>query len=110
MPDWRPDIASRLDSLRLDPARKAEIIEELTEHLDQRYDDLLAEGASTSEAYHTAVGELLDAQALATAMRPLRQSRAGSPGARDPRLAGLTADLRVSIRTLYRHKAFTIAA
>jgi len=34
MPDWRPDIASRLGGLRLDPAREAEIIDELSQHLD----------------------------------------------------------------------------
>ena len=58
MPDWRPDIASRLGGLRLDPAREAEIIEELSEHLDQRYDELLSEGATADEAFRTAVSEL----------------------------------------------------
>ena len=110
MPDWRPDIASRLGGLRLDPARKAEIIDELSEHLDQRYDELLAEGATADEAFRTAVSELLDAQALATAMRPLRQAHAAPREPRDPRLARLAADLRISIRTLFRQRAFTIAA
>ena len=110
MPDWRPDIASRLGGLRLDPARKAEIIDELSEHLDQRYDELLSEGATADEAFRTAVSELRDAQALATAMRPLRQTRVAPREPRDPRLARLTADLRISIRTLFRHRAFTIAA
>ena len=43
MPDWRVDIASRLRALRLDPAREAEIIDELSQHLDERYDELLSE-------------------------------------------------------------------
>ena len=110
MPDWRLDIASRLGSLRLDPAREAEIIDELSQHLDQRYDELLFEGATADEAFRTAISELLDAQALATAMRPLRQARVAPREPRDPRLVRLTADLRVSIRTLFRHRAFTIAA
>jgi putative ABC transport system permease protein len=110
MPDWRPDIASRLGALRLDPAREAEIIDELSQHLDQRYDELLSEGATADEAFRTAVGELRDAQALATAMRPLRQARVAPREPRDPRLARLAADLRISIRTLFRQRAFSIAA
>ena len=110
MPDWRPDIAARLRGLRLDPAREAEIIDELSQHLDERYDELLTEGASADEAFRTAVSELRDAQALATAMRPLRQARVATREPRDPRLARLIADLRISIRTLFRQRAFSIAA
>jgi putative ABC transport system permease protein len=91
MPDWRPDIASRLGSLRLDPAREAEIIDELSQHLDQRYDELLSEGATDKEAFRTAVSELLDAETLATEMRPLRQARVRPRELRDPRLARVTA-------------------
>ncbi|MGE3490227.1 MAG: ADOP family duplicated permease [Vicinamibacterales bacterium] len=100
---------SRLGGLRLDPARAAEIIDELSQHLDQRYDELLSDGATADDSYRTAVSELLDAQALATAMRPLRQARVAPRQPRDPRLARLAADLRISIRTLFRQRAFTIA-
>lgn len=110
MPDWRPEITSRLGGLRLAPAREAEIVEELSQHLDQRYDELLSEGATTDEAFRMAVSELLDAPALATAMRPLRQSHAAPHEPGDSRMARLAADLRLSIRTLFRHRAFTIAA
>jgi predicted permease len=95
--------------LRLDPAREAEIVEELSQHLDQRYDELLSEGATTDEAFRGAVRELLDAQALAANMRPLRQARAATREPREP-LARLAADLRISIRTLFRQRAFTVAA
>jgi putative ABC transport system permease protein len=90
--------------------REAEIIDELSQHLDERYDELLSEGATADEAFRTAVFELRDAQALATAMRPLRQARVAPRELRDPRLARLAADLRISIRTLFRQRAFTIAA
>jgi hypothetical protein len=36
--------------LRLDPRRKAEIAEELAQHLDQRYEELCAGGATEAEA------------------------------------------------------------
>ena len=40
MPDWTEHLRPRLASLSLSPAREAEIIEELSQHLDQRYDEL----------------------------------------------------------------------
>jgi putative ABC transport system permease protein len=110
MPDWRAEIASRLRTVRLDPAREAEIIDELSQHLDERHEELLSAGASAEEALRTALGELLDAEALAEEMRPLRQAqvRPRQPG--DPRLARLSADFRISIRSLARERAFTLAA
>ena len=42
MPDrsWTEHLRPRLAGLRLSPVREAEIIEELSEHLDQRYEEL----------------------------------------------------------------------
>jgi hypothetical protein len=34
MPDWKEEIAERLRSLRLPPAREAEIAEELAQHVE----------------------------------------------------------------------------
>ena len=36
MSEWRHELAQRLDALRLTPEREAEIIEELSQHLDDR--------------------------------------------------------------------------
>jgi hypothetical protein len=43
--DWRTPLARRLAPLALPPAREREIIDELTQHLEDRYRDLLAAGA-----------------------------------------------------------------
>ena len=40
MPDWSHDLRRRLSELRLSPAREAEIVEELSQHLDDRYEEL----------------------------------------------------------------------
>ena len=40
--DWRQELRLRLASLRLGAAREAEIVEELTQHLDDRYVQLRA--------------------------------------------------------------------
>ena len=44
MPDWKQEIRQRLASLKLDPTREAEIVEELNQHLKDRYTELRAGG------------------------------------------------------------------
>ena len=50
MPDWKPHIRSRLASLRLSSSRENEIIEELSQHLEDRWRELVAGGAPEDEA------------------------------------------------------------
>ena len=50
MPDWTADLRARLAELRLTPAREAEIVEELSQHLDDRYEELRASGSSDTDA------------------------------------------------------------
>jgi hypothetical protein len=50
MPDWSQDLRSRLAGLRLSAAREAEIVEELSHHLDIRYEELRAAGATDAES------------------------------------------------------------
>ena len=40
MVDWKHEIGQRLSGLNLDPRREAEIVEELSQHLDDRYAEL----------------------------------------------------------------------
>jgi len=46
-PEWARELRARLSSLQLPPAREAEIIEELSQHLDDRLQELIA-AAKTS--------------------------------------------------------------
>jgi putative ABC transport system permease protein len=50
MPDWTQDVRARLSSVRLSPTREAEIVDELSEHLEERWRELVAAGASSDEA------------------------------------------------------------
>ena len=72
---WTAHLRPRLAGLRLSPAREAEIIEELSQHLDARYEELIATGISQDEARRLALEELREPETLAHSMRPLRQSR-----------------------------------
>jgi hypothetical protein len=76
---WIEHLRPRLAALRLDPAREAEIIEELSQHLDSRYDDLRGSGTSDADARSLAIQELLEPDTLASYMRPLRQANMSPP-------------------------------
>ena len=60
MPDWTEHLRPRLAQLRLIPARETEIIEELAQHLDQRYEELRGGGTSDADARRLAMEELLE--------------------------------------------------
>jgi hypothetical protein len=44
MHDWTAEVRARLASLRLSPEREASIIDELSQHLDDRRQELIAGG------------------------------------------------------------------
>jgi hypothetical protein len=50
MPDWAGHVRLRLSPLRLSPPPEAEIVEGLSQHLDDRWLELIAGGASLDEA------------------------------------------------------------
>jgi putative ABC transport system permease protein len=60
-----------LARIRISPAREREVIEELSQHLDERYEELLADGSTVDAARRTAMEELDEPEVLARAMRPL---------------------------------------
>ena len=58
MPDWSREIRERLAGLRVDPARVASVVEEIGQHLDDRYAELIGRGAPAEEARAAVLGEL----------------------------------------------------
>ena len=114
MPEWAPHLRARLSSLRLSPHREDEIVEELSQHLEDRWRELVAAGASDDEATRLALADFRDGNLLARYLAPLQQARvpvAVTPGvAAGPGVRGIWQDVQYATRTLRRQPSFSLAA
>jgi hypothetical protein len=73
MPDWKEEITRRLRSLSLSPPREAEIVEEVAQHLEDRYQELVVGGSTEDGARRMALEELKDEDLLARALRGVEE-------------------------------------
>ncbi|HLG53829.1 MAG TPA: ABC transporter permease [Vicinamibacterales bacterium] len=112
MPNWRDAILHRLVGLRLAPAREAEILDELSQHLEDRFNELRTAGVADEAAAREALSELDETDLVReltrverdTLQEPMAIGSAG-PG----RLTGgLWHDVRFGGRLLAKHKSVTL--
>src|SRR5215471_5016697 len=114
MPDWTQHVRPRLSGLGLSPTREAEIVEELSQHLDDRCRELIASGMSPDEAERLALADFRDGNVLAERIAPLRQAHPplaitpGSPGGK--LLSDFWQDLWYGARMLVKNPGFTVVA
>src|SRR5262249_35972020 len=112
-PDWSPDIRARLSTLSIAPSREAEIVEELSQHLDDRWRELVASGQEPDEAARIARTEFSGVR-LTTLLGALRQAPGREVPPPGPSRAfsfdSVLIDLRHAIRALRSTPSFTIGA
>jgi putative ABC transport system permease protein len=114
MPDWTNEVRRRLTSLRLSPEREAEIVDELSQHLDDHYRELIAGGATPEDASRLTLAQFRSGNLLASYMSSLRQAHASTPIAPGSETGHVWTDfwqdLRYAMRGFRKLRAFTVAA
>src|SRR5438046_1651690 len=114
MPDWKQEILKHTAGLNLEPARETEIVEELAQHLEDRYMELLIGGTTPEESSRAALAELSDNELLARELRRVEQQVTmerpvlGARG-RGIMFGDLWLDLGYAVRSLRKHALLSSA-
>jgi putative ABC transport system permease protein len=77
MVDWRALVRQRIADDRLDPAAEIDIVEELAQHVEDRYDELRRAGMDEHEATRMSLQELDGAALVNDLLETLPKVKAG---------------------------------
>jgi len=110
MPDFKVEFRARLAEIGLSPVREAEILEELSQHLEEEYERALSCGTSEEEARQQVLEQLNTPDLLHRELQhverrgeknPIELGTAGKINV----FADLRQDLRYGLRTLAKNPA-----
>jgi putative ABC transport system permease protein len=114
MPEWKQEIQKQLGVAKLEATREAEIVEELAQHMELLYEELLRDGVTAEEARHAILEEFSENESLAQEIQQVE--RAAPPDSifletrRQHMIGDLWRNLRYSVRVLRKDLSFTLVA
>src|SRR5947207_789242 len=115
MPDFKTEIRARLTTLQLSPAREGEIVDELSQHLEDEYEQALSRGVSEEEAQRAILEnlkapDLLDRELKCVERRVPQNSVQMGTRRKSNMIADLGQDIRYGLRMFAKNPTFTVIA
>ena len=79
MREWDEEISQSLANLKMEPAREAAIVNEISQHLDDCYQEALSNGATPEEAERLTLEKLGASEALQRELRRVERPAPQEP-------------------------------
>src|SRR5262245_26981650 len=114
MREWEEEISRWLAGSRYPQAREAELVKELTRHLDECYEALISQGATEKVAYRATVAKLYAGSLSVRSLRMTQPPINGVPVILTKRSRNIFRDLwqnlRYGVRMMLKNPGFTTTA
>ena len=110
MRDWKSEVRQRLENSGLDGSTEAEMVEELAQHADDRYNELLRSGEDEETASRIVRAELGHTEEVSRSRVRRQASAPPEPTSSGNWLVDLGRDLRYGARSMRHAALFTFFA